>query len=255
MRLKNKVAVITGGSQGIGAAYVRRFVAEGAKVAIGDIQDKEGQDLARELGPAASYVHCDVTREGDVAKLMDEALSVHGGLDIAVANAGIVDSGSIMESDEAMFDRMMAINVKGVFFTCRQAARRMIARKTGGVLINISSIVAILGEIGEGCYPVSKGAVGALTRTLAVELADHNIRVVAIGPAGTRTAMMADAAPGSARLRNIELRTPMRRMGEPEEMAGVAVFLASDDASYITGQTIFADGGRLVLNLNMKERG
>ena len=131
----------------------------------------------------------------------------------------------------------------------------MIARKTGGVLINISSIVAILGEIGEGCYPVSKGAVGALTRTLAVELADHNIRVVAIGPAGTRTAMMADAAPGSARLRNIELRTPMRRMGEPEEMAGVAVFLASDDASYITGQTIFADGGRLVLNLNMKERG
>ena len=255
MRLKNKVAVITGGSQGIGAAYVRRFVAEGAKVAIGDLLDKEGQALARELGPAASYVHCDVTRESDVARLMDEALSVHGGLDIAIANAGIVDSGSIMESDEAMFDRMMAINVKGVFFTCRQAARRMIARKTGGVLINISSIVAILGEIGEGCYPVSKGAVGALTRTLAVELADHNVRVVAIGPGGTRTAMMADAAPGSARLRNIELRTPMRRMGEPEEMAGVAVFLASDDASYITGQTIFADGGRLVLNLNMKERG
>lgn len=255
MRLKNKVAVITGGSQGIGAAYVRRFVAEGAKVAIGDLLDKEGQALARELGPAASYIHCDVTREGDVSRLMDEALSVHGGLDIAIANAGIVDSGSIMESDEAMFDRMMAINVKGVFFTCRQAARRMIARKTGGVLINISSIVAILGEIGEGCYPVSKGAVGALTRTLAVELADHNIRVVAIGPAGTKTAMMADAAPGSARLRNIELRTPMRRMGEPEEMAGVAVFLASDDASYITGQTIFADGGRLVLNLNMKERG
>ena len=254
MRLKNKVAVITGGSQGIGAAYVRRFVAEGAKVTIGDVLDKEGQALARELGPAASYIHCDVTRESDVARLMDEALSVHGGLDIAIANAGIVDSGSIMESDEAMFDRMMAINVKGVFFTCRQAARRMIARKTGGVLINISSIVAILGEIGEGCYPVSKGAVGALTRTLAVELADHNIRVVAIGPAGTRTAMMADAAPGSARLRNIELRTPMRRMGEPEEMAGVAVFLASDDASYITGQTIFADGGRLVLNLNMKER-
>ncbi len=255
MRLKNKVAVITGGSQGIGAAYVRRFVAEGAKVAIGDLLDKEGQALARELGPAASYVHCDVTRESDVARLMDEALSVHGGLDIAIANAGIVESGSIMESDEAMFDRMMAINVKGVFFTCRQAAKRMIARKTGGVLINISSTVAILGEIGEGCYPVSKGAVGALTRTLAVELADHNIRVVAIGPAGTRTAMMADAAPGSARLRNIELRTPMRRMGEPEEMAGVAVFLASDDASYITGQTIFADGGRLVLNLNMKERG
>ena len=255
MRLKNKVAVITGGSQGIGAAYVRRFVAEGAKVAIGDLLDKEGQALARELGPAASYVHCDVTRESDVARLMDEALSVHGGLDIAIANAGIVESGSIMESDEAMFDRMMAINVKGVFFTCRQAAKRMIARKTGGVLINISSTVAILGEIGEGCYPVSKGAVGALTRTLAVELADHNVRVVAIGPGGTRTAMMADAAPGSARLRNIELRTPMRRMGEPEEMAGVAVFLASDDASYITGQTIFADGGRLVLNLNMKERG
>lgn len=255
MRLKGKVAVITGGARGIGEAYVRRFVAEGAKVVIGDVLDREGQAVAASLGDACRYVRCDVTSEAAQGALMDEAIAHFGGLDVAIANAGLVDHGSIMETSEATYERLMAVNVKGVFFTCRQAAKRMIARKTRGVLINISSIVAILGEVGEGCYPLSKGAVGALTRMLAVELADHGIRVVAIGPGGTRTAMMADAEPGSPRRKNIEMRTPMRRMAEPEEIAGVAAFLASDDAAYITGQTIYADGGRMVLNLNMPPRG
>ncbi|MFO0997615.1 MAG: SDR family oxidoreductase [Alphaproteobacteria bacterium] len=254
MRLKDKVAVITGGARGIGEAYVRRFVEEGAKVVIADILDKEGAALAKTLGPSVRYVHCDVTKEGEVSALMDAAVSAFGGLDVAIANAGIVESGSIMRTSEAMLDRMLAINVKGVFYTCRQAAERMIAAKRGGVLINIASTVAVLGEVGEGCYPLSKGAVTALTRVLAVELADHGIRVVAIGPGGTKTAMMADATPGSERMRRIEMRTPMRRMAEPEEMAGVAAFLASKDASYITGQTLYVDGGRLVLNMIMPER-
>jgi glucose 1-dehydrogenase len=182
------------------------------------------------------------------------AATSFGGLDICIANAGVVDSGSILDVSEKTFEHVMAVNIKGPYLTCRAAAKRMIAAKKGGVIINISSIVAVLGEVGEGCYPLSKGAVTALTRVLAVELADHGIRVVAIGPGGTRTAMMTDAGPGTPRGRRIAMRTPMRRMGEPEEMAGVAVFLASSDASYITGQTVYVDGGRLVLNLTMPDK-
>jgi NAD(P)-dependent dehydrogenase (short-subunit alcohol dehydrogenase family) len=191
MRLKGKVAVVTGGARGIGEAYVRRFVAEGAQVVIGDVLDREGRAVASSLGDACRYVRCDVTSEAEQGALMDAAIAHFGGLDVAIANAGLVDHGSIMETSEATYERLMAVNVKGVFFTCRQAAKRMIARKTRGVLINISSIVAILGEIGEGCYPLSKGAVGALTRMLAVELADHGIRVVAIGPGAGRTSRCA----------------------------------------------------------------
>jgi NAD(P)-dependent dehydrogenase (short-subunit alcohol dehydrogenase family) len=254
MRLKNKVAVITGGARGIGEAYVRRYVAEGAKVVFGDLLDKEGAALAKALGGNARYVRCDVTKAADVDALMDDAVSAFGGLDVCIANAGVVDSGSILDVSEKTFDHVMAVNIKGPHLTCRAAAKRMIAAKKGGVIINIASIVAILGEVGEGCYPLSKGAVTALTRVLAVELADHNIRVVAIGPGGTRTSMMTDAGPGTPRRKRIEMRTPMRRMAEPEEMAGVAVFLASSDASYITGQTIYVDGGRLVLNMIMPDK-
>lgn len=254
MRLKDKVAVITGGARGIGEAYVRRFVAEGAKVVFGDVADREGAALAKALDGRARYHHCDVTKAAEVDALMEEAVSAFGGLDVCIANAGVVDSGSILDVSEKTFDHVMAVNVKGPLLTCRAAAKRMIAAKKGGVIINIASTVAILGEVGEGCYPLSKGAVNALTRVLAVELADHGIRVVAIGPGGTRTGMMADALPGTPRGKRIEMRTPLRRMAEPEEMAGVAVFLASSDASYITGQTIYVDGGRLVLNMVMPER-
>lgn len=257
MRLKDKVSVITGGARGIGEAYVRRFVAEGSKVVLGDLLDSEGEALARSLrseSGQARYVHCDVTKSADVEALMDDAVSAFGRLDVCIANAGVVDSGSIMDVSERTFERVMAVNVKGPLLTCRAAANRMIKAGKGGVIINIASTVAVLGEVGEGCYPLSKGAVTALTRVLAVELADHGIRVVAIGPGGTRTGMMSDAFPGSPRMKKIEMRTPMRRMGEPEEMAGVAVFLASSDASYITGQTIYVDGGRLVLNLVTPDR-
>jgi glucose 1-dehydrogenase len=254
MRLEGKVTVVTGGARGIGEAYVRRFVQDGSKVVFGDVLDKEGQALAKVLGPAARYRRCDVTKKADVEALMDEALYAFGGLDVCIPNAGIVSAGSIMDESEEGFDRLMAVNVKGPFLTCVAAAKRMIAGKRGGVIINIASSAAVLGEIGEGAYPLTKGAVNSLTRVLAVDLADHGIRVVAIGPGGTRTAMMEDAAPGSPRMKKIEMRTPLRRMAEPEEIAGVAAFLASKDASYITGQTIYVDGGRLVLNLIMPDK-
>ncbi|MGH6953455.1 MAG: SDR family NAD(P)-dependent oxidoreductase, partial [Alphaproteobacteria bacterium] len=251
MRLKDKVTVITGGARGIGVAYARRFVAEGSRVVIADVLDREGEAAAAELsraGGAARYVHCDVTRKAQVDALMDSAVSAFGRLDVAIANAGVLDHGDFLDVTEESFDRVMAVNVKGAFLTGQAAARRMIACGRGGVIINIASTVAVLGEPSEGAYPTSKGAVNLLTRVMAVSLADHGIRVVAIGPGATRTPMMAGPLADPERRRIIEARTPLRRPAEPEEMAGVAAFLASEDASYITGQTIYVDGGRLVLN-------
>lgn len=256
MRLKDKVAVITGGSRGIGEAYVRRFAAEGAKVVVGDLLDTEGEAVVRSLkseGRDAVYVRTDVTKKAQLEALMETAVSRFGGLDICIANAALADYGDIMDTTEETFDRVMAVNVKGVFLTDQAAARRMRAVKRG-VIINIASTVAVVGDNYEGCYPSSKGAVNLLTRTFALSLAPFGVRVVAIGPGPTRTKMMEDAFNDPVRLKSIQSRTPLGRPADPSEMAGVAVFLASDDASYMTGHTVYVDGGRLVLNYVMPER-
>ncbi|MGH6954051.1 MAG: SDR family NAD(P)-dependent oxidoreductase, partial [Alphaproteobacteria bacterium] len=239
MRLGDKVAVITGGVQGIGLAYARRFIAEGARVVLGDVQDKKGAAAAAEL-EGALYVHCDVTRKAEVEALMDRAVAAFGRLDLCVANAGIVHDAPFLEVTEEAFDRVMAVNVKGVFLTGQAAAKRMIAAGNGGSIINIASTNAVLVQHGQVPYPVSKGAVVLLTRVMAISLADHGIRVNAIGPGPTRTEMLDEVMRDHPTFRrNIELRTPLRRPAEPDEIAGVAAFLASDDASYMTGQTVY----------------
>ncbi|MFO0997616.1 MAG: SDR family oxidoreductase [Alphaproteobacteria bacterium] len=256
MRLKNKVAVVTGGSRGIGEAYVRRFAAEGAKVVIADLLDSEGEAVVRSLeaeGREAVYVRTDVTKKAQVEAVMDAAISRYGALDVCIANAAVADYGDILDTSEETFDRVMAVNVKGVFLTNQAAGQRMRAAKRG-VIINIASTVAVVGDNYEGCYPSSKGAVNLLTRTFALALAPYGVRVVAIGPGATRTKMMEEAFNDPARLKSLQARTPLGRPADPSEMAGVAVFLASDDASYITGHTIYVDGGRLVLNYVMPER-
>jgi len=253
MRLKDKVAVITGAAQGIGEAYARRFAKEGAKVVIADLNDKAGQAVADSIGKAARYVRADVTKKADLERLMDTAVSEFGTLDICIANAALGDYGDIMDVTEETFDRVYAVNVKGTFLTDQAAARRMIPNKRG-VIINIASTVAVVGDNQEGIYPGSKGAVNLLTRTFALSLAPHGIRVVAIGPGATRTAMMAPHLADPVKVRGLKARTPLGRPAEPEEIASVAVFLASDDASYVTGQTYYVDGGRLALNYVMPVR-
>jgi glucose 1-dehydrogenase len=253
MRLKDKVAVITGAAQGIGEAYARRFAQEGAKVVIADLNDKLGQEVADSIGKAARYVRADVTKKADLERLMDMAVSTFGKLDICIANAALGDYGDIMDVTEETFDKVYAVNVKGTFLTDQAAARRMIPNKRG-VIINIASTVAVVGDNQEGIYPGSKGAVNLLTRTFALSLAPHGIRCVAIGPGATRTAMMAPHLADPVKVRGLKARTPLGRPAEPEEIASVAVFLASDEASYITGQTYYADGGRLALNYVMPAR-
>ena len=257
MKENPKVVVVTGGARGIGRAYCERFAKDGYAVVITDRMDEEGEQAAaaiRENGGIAQYVHGDVTDRAQMTAVMDTAVSAFGRLDVCIANAGVLDEGHFLDLTEDAFDRVMGINVKGVFLTGQTAARQMIACANGGVIINIASTVAILAVEHEGFYPVSKAAVVQMTRVMAVSLADHGIRVVGIAPGATKTPMMAEQLADPVLSRVIEARTPLRRAADPEEIAGVAAFLASKDATYMTGQTLYVEGGRLVLSLTMPER-
>jgi glucose 1-dehydrogenase len=257
MKLEGRTAVITGGVQGIGIAYARRFVAEGARIALGDIQDEKGAAAVAELealGGQAIYRNCDVTNKVEVVALMDAAVEAFGSLDICIPSAGIVHDADFFDVTEEAFDRVMAVNVKGTFLTGQAAARHMVDLGNGGVIINIASTNAMMVNHGQVPYPASKGAVVQLTKVMAISLADYGIRVVAIAPGPTLTDMLEEVFEGQPDIRrNVALRTPLRRAARPEEMAALAAFLASDDASYLTGQTIYADGGRLALNYMMPE--
>ncbi len=252
-----KVVVVTGGARGIGLAYCERFARDGYAVVIADRLHHDGERAAETItrdGGIACYMHCDVTDRVLVEAAMETAVSEYGRLDVCIANAGVLDEGHFLDLTEEAFDRVMGVNVKGVFLTGQAAARQMITCGNGGVIINIASTVAVLAVEHEGFYPVSKAAVSQMTKVMAVSLADHGIRVVGIAPGATKTPMMAEQLADPIISRAIEARTPLRRAADPSEIAGVAAFLASDDASYMTGQTLYVDGGRLVLSLTMPER-
>jgi glucose 1-dehydrogenase len=252
MRLDKKVAIVTGAAQGIGLACAKRFVQEGAKVMIADLNDWKGSKAAEELGHFehnVRYKHADVGRKSDVDALMDATLAEFGRVDVLVNNAGITHGAEFLDLEEADFDRVLRTNLKSAFLCGQAAARQMVRQGGGGVVINMSSVNAVLAIPNQVPYTVSKGGLNQLTRVMAVSLAPHGIRVVAIGPGTILTELARDAVMrDEASRRKIFARTPMGRCGEPEEVAAVAAFLASDDASYITGQTIYPDGGRLALN-------
>ena len=253
-RLENKVAIVTGGAQGIGRAIVERFVAEGAKVVIADVLDDAGTDLQNGLSPAgeARFIHCDVAEKLDVHNLVAATLDWRGSVDILVNNAGIVATGDFLDISEEDFDRVLAINLKGTFL-CGQAVARQMAEQvdggaTPGVIINMSSVNAVFAIPNQVPYSVSKGGINQLTKVMALSLASRGIRVNAIGPGSIMTKILESVANDKAAMERIMSRTPLGRIGDPSEIASIAAFLASDDASYITGQTIYADGGRLPLN-------
>ncbi len=247
MRLKGKVVVITGAGQGIGLACAERFAAEGARLVMSDINETTLRTQAGRLG--ATPVVADAGVKVDVERLFAATAEAHGGVDVLVSNAGVTSAAEFLDVKEEDFDRVMRINLKSQFLCGQAAARDMVRRKVPGVIINMSSVNAVLAIPNQVPYVVSKGASSQLTKVMAMSLAPHGIRVVAIGP-GTiltdlaREAVMAD----EASRRRVMSRTPIGRGGEPSEIAAIAAFLASDDASYITGQTIYADGGRLALN-------
>ena len=249
MRLRNKVALVTGAAGGIGLACARAFLAEGARVVLADVDVKKGVAAAKTLGPRAKFVRCDVGEAADVAAAIVATVKQFKRLDILVNNAGIIHTADFLDIAEADFDRVLKVNLKGAFLVGQAAARQMAAQGIGGAIVNMSSCNAVLAIPNQVPYVVSKGGMNQLTKVMALALADKGIRVNAIGPGTIATELARNAVLGSEAARQkILSRTPLGRLGEPEEVASVAVFLASDESSYITGQTIYPDGGRLALN-------
>ena len=247
-RLEGRVAIVTGAARGIGLACARRLAEEGARVVLADLDADAGAAAAATI-PAASFVAADVSRKSDAEALVARAIERGGRIDILVNNAGVTHACAFLDLAEEDFDRVLRVNLKSMFLCGQAAARAMVARGTRGAIVNLSSVNAVLAIPNQVPYVVSKGGVNQLTKVMALALAPHGIRVNGIGP-GTINTEMARAAVLSddAARRRILSRTPLGRLGEPEEIAAVAAFLASDDASYLTGQTIYPDGGRLGLN-------
>ena len=248
-RLEGKVAAITGASSGFGAAMARRFVAEGAKVALGDIQEGPGQALAAELGDAAVFAVCNVTREDHVAGLVDLAVSRFGKLDIMVNNAGIVGAvGPIDTTPANEWHATIDVLLNGVFYGMKHAARVMKPRKSG-VIISLASTAGIMGGLGPHAYAACKHAVVGLTKNVGAELCRHGIRVNAIAPAGMATAMVANVMtgdPGAIEAAKAALAASsplLNRAGVAEDVANAALWLASDESGYTNGHVLTTDAG------------
>lgn len=248
-RLKGKVALISGAARGQGAAEARLFASEGAKVVLGDVLEAETQAVAREINAkvpkAAAAIRLDVTRAADWRAAVSLADREFGGLDILINNAGVLGLGGVSATNEEEWDRVISINQKGVWLGMKEAVPAM--RKRGaGSIINISSIYGIIGSGGSAAYHASKGAVRIMSKTAAVEYAPDKIRVNSIHPGVIRTPML-EAFQDDAELRQaleaITAVAPLKRAGTPEEVAYCALFLASDESSFVTGSELVVDGG------------
>ncbi len=262
MKLNHRVAIVTGAAQGIGAACVRALVQEGARVVASDIQHDAIEALSQELVAQGGHVvahRADVSVRPEVEALVRHAVDQWGRVDILVNNAGIVHTADFLDLTDEDFDRVLRVNLKGAFICGQVAARQMAsqpARVEGfasrGVILNLSSVNAVLAIANQVPYTVSKGGLNQLTKVMALGLAPHGIRVCGVGPGSIGTELLRSAVlTNPAAQARILSRTPLGRLGEPEEVARVVVFLASDDASYLTGSTLYPDGGRLALNYVM----
>src|SRR5438270_8942327 len=249
MTLKGKVAIVTGGNSGIGKAVVLGLAEAGANIVIDYVADEQAtEDLEKQvaaLGDQAIGVEADVSKVEDLERLIAAAVETFGRLDIMVNNAGIETRSSVLDTTEAQFDKVMAINLKSAFFGTQLAAKQMIAQGGGGRIINITSVHEDWPMPGNTPYCLSKGGMRMLTRTAGVELAPHNITVVGVGPGAVDTPINKETVADPAKLKTLDAAIPLGRMAEPDEIADLVAFLASDAAGYITATTVFGDGGIL----------
>jgi 3-oxoacyl-[acyl-carrier protein] reductase len=247
MRLADKVAIVTGAGSGMGASIAQTYAREGAKVAVLDVEEKAGRAVAGEIGENAIFVRCDVAKRSDIDAAIAATLKSFGSLDILVNNAGVSHVNKpVLDISEAEFDRVFAVNVKGLFlFT--QAVVPAMRRNGGGVIVNIGSTAGLRPRPGLSAYNATKGAVHNLTKTLAVELAPDRIRVCAIAPVATDTPLLATFLGNAEGQREKFIATvPLGRLALPQDIADMALFLASADAKFVTGNIVEVDGGRCV---------
>lgn len=253
--LGGRVIVVTGGSQGIGQACAQRLVADGAAVALWDVADTAGTALAAELvaaGGRALYCHCNVAMKAEVDAALAATLAAFGTVDGLVNNAGIFKASAFLDITEADWDAVIAVNLKGSFLVGQAVARVMVANDEGrgrGAIVNMSSVNGTLTIPSIASYNASKGAINQLTRVMALSFADRGVRVNAVAPGtiATELALNAVLTSDEAKAR-VMSRTPMKRLGQPGEIADVVAFLLSDASSYMTGEIVVVDGGRMTLN-------
>lgn len=247
MLLQDRVAIVTGGARGIGAAIAQRFRSEGATVVIADVAGD------------VDFVRCDVSKKADVEALVAQVLQQHGAIDVLVNNAAVSHVADVLQLTEEDFDRVLNINLKGSFLMLQACAKAMLAQlekgRAPGSIVNISSLNDTLAIPEIAAYCMAKGGLAQLTRAASIQLAPHGIRVNAIGPGSIMTDMLKWVMTDEASANRIMSRTPLGRAGEPAEIAAIAAFLASNEASYITGQVIYADGGRMPMNYTVPVKG
>jgi len=249
-----KVVVVTGAANGIGAACARLFAASGAAVALWDIDAAAAQSLAAELATAGARAQgfaCNVARSGEVQVALAATVAAFGRIDVLVNNAGIFRAAEFLDIAETDWDAVIDVNLKGAFLVGQAVAREMV-KTGGGAIVNMSSVNGVTAIASIASYNASKGGIDQLTRVMALSLADRGIRVNAVAPGTIATELAQKAVLGSAEAAaRIMSRTPLRRLGQPDEVAAVCAFLASDAASYMTGEVVYVDGGRLALNYTM----
>lgn len=249
MKLQDKVAIIAGGTKGIGLGIALEFVREGGKVVVGGTNPSNGEAAVAEIagiGGDSMFVRCDVSDLNDLDNIVSATIERYGRLDIYVANAGINDSAKthFLEITPEQYDRIMAVNLRGMFFGGQKAAQQMVAQGDGGAIINMSSVNAHLALDSQFVYTVSKGGIQQLTKVQAVSLAPHNIKVNAIAPGPIETDLMRRVGSDKELMDTILSRTPQGRIGTPRECGRLAVFLAGEDSDFVFGQSIYIDGGR-----------
>jgi glucose 1-dehydrogenase len=258
---QGRSAIITGAAQGIGRACAERLAREGASVVLADVNAAQAEAAASEIcaaGGTAIAVACDVRRKTDVVALVSATVAAYGTVDLLVNNAGVVDDSPFLDLPEEELDRVLSVNLKGAFLAGQAAARQMarqretMPERAPGAIVNMSSVNAWFGLPDHVAYSMSKGGIMQLTKAMAISLAPLGIRVNAVGPGTIDTPLIKDVVKDEAFRKKVLSRTPLGRYGEPAEIAAIVAWLLSEEASYVTGTTVYADGGRMPLNYVMK---